>query len=78
MRRLLSLLVLAGLLASCSGPAAPPPSPGAPQPGSTPGASGDTATISFAVWDYERPAYEPLAERFMSEQIGRASCRERV
>lgn len=70
MRRLLSLLVLAGLLASCSGPAAPQPSPGAPQPGSTPGASGDTATISFAVWDYERPAYEPLAERFMSEHPG--------
>lgn len=70
MRRLLCLLTLAGLLAACGGgPGATPTA--APQPGATSGPTGeDGATISFAVWDYERPIYEPLADAFMAEHPG--------
>jgi ABC-type glycerol-3-phosphate transport system substrate-binding protein len=72
MRRLLSLLILASLLASCAGGGpAPAPSAVVPVPGATTSPDGaEGATISFAVWDYERPAYEPLIERFMDENPG--------
>jgi ABC-type glycerol-3-phosphate transport system substrate-binding protein len=70
MRRLLPLLTLLALLASCGGQLTPQPTQVAPQPGTTPGPSGEGATISFAVWDYERPVYEPLADKFMAENPG--------
>lgn len=71
MRRLIPILTLIALLTACAGPSTPPaPTSVAPQPGVTPDAGGEGATISFAVWDYERPTYEPLAERFMAENPG--------
>lgn len=67
MRRLWIMLTLwAVLLASCG---APQPSGGATPavPGATPTRGSESVTISFAVWEYERAAYEPLAERFTAE-----------
>jgi ABC-type glycerol-3-phosphate transport system substrate-binding protein len=78
-----SLLLLATLLASCA-PAPAPPAVEAPAPTGAPTASnaptpvgpatgieGTTrSAITFAVDEWERPTYEPLAERFMAEQPG--------
>lgn len=70
MRRLLSLALLVALLTACGGGPATP-TPIAPQPGATDTPSGDgEATISFAVWDYERPGYQALADQFMAENPG--------
>ncbi|MBO9341837.1 MAG: extracellular solute-binding protein [Roseiflexus sp.] len=62
------LLVLATvLLVSCGMPqpsgVATPASPG----GTPSTGQNQPVTISFAVWEYERSVYQPLAERFMSE-----------
>src|SRR5215213_11247690 len=75
MRRLLSLFLLIALLAGCS--AAPDLPGGTPLPSQTdtpsdtnatavPG-DGESVTVSYAVWDYEQPLYEPLAKKFMAE-----------
>ena len=67
MRRLLSLFLLIALLAGCS--AAPDLPGGTPLPSQTdtpsdtnatavPG-DGESVTVSYAVWDYEQPLYEP-------------------
>jgi multiple sugar transport system substrate-binding protein len=68
MRRLLPLLTLAALLSACVGQGIPsaPTSP-APQPGTTSAPQAGEVTISFAVWDYERPTYEPLIDTFEAE-----------
>lgn len=67
MQRVWILLTFwAVLLASCG---APPPSGNATPavPGVTPTSGSETVTISFAVWEYERNIYQPLADRFMTE-----------
>lgn len=67
MRRLWIVLTLwTMLLASCG---APQPSGDATPavPGATPTRGSESVTISFAVWEYERAAYEPLADRFTAE-----------
>ena len=78
MRRLLSVFVLLTLLAGCAaapdqpaGTPLPNPSdatsaPSAPDATAAPGESGPV-TISYAVWDYERQIYEPLAQKFTTE-----------
>lgn len=62
------LLIVAVLVAACNGPST---GPGAGT-GDTPAdASGDEpVTITFAIWEHERQAYEPLAEQFMQEHPG--------
>lgn len=57
------------LLAACN---APQPSGGATStPRATPTIRRDEqVTISFAVRDYERPVYQPLADRFMADHPG--------
>ena len=67
MQRIWFLVLAAVLLASCGAPqpsgVATPASPrGTPSAGQN-----EKVTISFAVWEYERSVYQPLAERFMSE-----------
>ena len=67
MRRIWLLVLAAVLLASCGTPqpsgVATPASPG----GTPSTGQNQPVTISFAVWEYERSIYQPLAERFMSE-----------
>jgi multiple sugar transport system substrate-binding protein len=67
MRRIWLLVLVAVLLASCGMPqpsgVATPVSPG----GTPSTGQNEKVTISFAVWEYERSVYQPLAERFMSE-----------
>lgn len=75
MRRLIILFTLSAIvLSACGGfQPAPPGDPNQPTaiPGVTPSpGSGEQATISFAIWDYERSIYEPLAERFSAENPG--------
>jgi ABC-type glycerol-3-phosphate transport system substrate-binding protein len=67
MRRIWLLVLAAVLFASCGTPQ--PSGVATPaSPGGTPSAGQNEAvTISFAVWEYERSIYQPLAERFMSE-----------
>ena len=68
MRRLLTLFVLLTFLAACAGPRTPtdaPPTAGPLEP--TPGEAAGPATISFAASDFERPLYENLAKKFMTD-----------
>ncbi|MDW8212452.1 MAG: extracellular solute-binding protein [Roseiflexaceae bacterium] len=67
MRRLWIFLTLwTILLASCG--ASQPSSDATPAiPGATPTNGSESVTISFAVWEYERDAYQTLADRFMTE-----------
>ncbi|MCS6840163.1 MAG: extracellular solute-binding protein [Roseiflexus sp.] len=66
MQRLWILLTLwAALLASCGAPR--PSSDATTAPGATPTRGSETVTISFAVWEYERDAYQTLADRFTTE-----------
>ncbi|MGQ9826758.1 MAG: ABC transporter substrate-binding protein, partial [Roseiflexus sp.] len=67
MKRIWLLTLVVVVLAACG---MPQPSGGvtpAP-PGATPATGqNETVTISFAIWDNERNIYQPLADRFMSE-----------
>jgi ABC-type glycerol-3-phosphate transport system substrate-binding protein len=71
MTHLAMLLLLALLLASCA--SVPPPAADEVGPIATlapvvPTTAEGSVTITFAVDEYQRPEYEPLAERFMAEQ----------
>lgn len=67
MQRVWFLVLVAVLIAACGAQqpsgVATPVSPGVTPPAGQNG----TVTISFAVWEYERNVYQPLADRFMSE-----------
>ncbi len=66
MRRLWMVLTIwAILLASCGAPR--PSGDATAVPGATPTRGSEAFTISFAVWDYERDAYQTLADRFTAE-----------
>lgn len=58
--RWLGYIFIVAVLATtaCGGKVTQSPRPGGP------------ITITFAVWDYERPMYAPLAEQFMREHAG--------
>ncbi|MDZ4717102.1 MAG: extracellular solute-binding protein [Roseiflexaceae bacterium] len=75
MRRIYPLLLIAAILAACTGPAQPNATPTsdslAPLPGvATPTGGSDQITISYAAWDYERAIYEPLTKKFSDQNPG--------
>jgi ABC-type glycerol-3-phosphate transport system substrate-binding protein len=67
MRRFVSLLMLLAILTACGGPADPEAEIPTLAPGPTAPADDGPVTISFATAEYERTAYEALAEKFTTE-----------
>ncbi len=67
MRRFVSLLLLLALLTACGGPADPEAEIPTLAPGPTTPSEDGPVTISYATAEYERTAYEALAQKFTTE-----------
>ncbi|HEU4327012.1 MAG TPA: extracellular solute-binding protein [Roseiflexaceae bacterium] len=69
-RRIFALLVVSLLLGACSGAGPAPDIPAGssgPTAGQPPSPDSASLTLTFGAWDWERPIFQPLIERFNRE-----------